>query len=166
MPFLSEYYTIKKKLVNIFINDEKLISLIGNKDPDYLPASYMIEQMLDDGSMHHGQIHLYDYVPGESSTAESHVCIEITEDETETIYAGKFLIAIDIFVPECLMNMYGNIRRDAIAQRIDELINGEHVSLADLERIGGDLSKPIQGWRQRSLYYVTSGWNRSYEDRA
>lgn len=166
MPFLNEYYSIKKKIVNILINDEEFVKLLSDNEEQAVPAHNLIEQMLDDGTMHYGQIHLYDYMPGETSTAESHVCIEIEQQPVDTVYAGSFVISIDIYVPEILMNMFGNIRRDAIASRIDFLLNGQHLALDQLERLGGVLDKPIQGWRQRTLYYSTAGWNRSYDRKA
>lgn len=165
MPFLNEYYKIKKSVVNILVNDEEFVRLLTNSEPDDMPAKYLIEQLMDDGSLHYGQIHLYDFIPGETQTAESHVCIEVMENKMDTVFAGKFILQIDVFVPEELMNMYGNIRRDAIAARIDFLLNGQHIVLGQVERAGGGLAKPIQHWRQRVMRYQVTGWNRSYDEK-
>lgn len=166
MPYLSELFKIKKKVVNILINDEELMTLLADGEPKAMPANYLIEQVLDDGSYHTGQIHLYDFIPGNTATAESHICIEVVEDEVDTVFAGKYYLHIDVFVPEKMMNMFGNIRRDAIAARIDYLLNGQHLVLATLKRIPGGLSKPIQGWRQRYIAYEVTGWNRSYDEKS
>ena len=53
----------------------------------------------------------------------------------ETPAVTQFEIYIIIAVPKSLMEMNGEIRRDAIAQRVDEMLNGSSLSIQTPARV-------------------------------
>ena len=72
MPNLSEYTDIKKKIVKLIVNDRDCVDLISNTTAMALPATGLIQT-----PKAKNQIHMYNYQPGVSEEAKSHVCIEV-----------------------------------------------------------------------------------------
>lgn len=155
MPNLSEYTEYKKLVVKAIVNDRTCVDLITNQTTVALPANSLI-----DNPKETNQIHLYDYIPGTTSSKVTHVCIEVDEAPTITNNVGGFYLSIDVIVPEQLMVMTGKIRRDALAEAIDTLINGsQSYGFGEVERLPGSRGTPFDGFRGRRLRYYIKDWN-------
>ena len=161
MPNLGQFVKYKKQIAMAILNDPECVDLISNGTyhGDY-PAVSLLEQVLSDGRYVPGQVHLYDFIPDVASDSRVHVNIEIDEDAMSTVAVGLYTIEILVMVPVDLMNMYGNIRRDALAARIDTLINGStEYGFGRVERRAGSLGIPAPKVRSRRLKYSVKDWN-------
>src|SRR5574344_1800917 len=155
MANLSEYTDYKKILVKAIINDRECVNIISNKTTLELPAKSLIET-----SEKTNQIHLYDYIPGTKNDGITHVCIDVDDGPTITNNVAGFYVCIDVIVPEALMVMNGQIRRDALAEAIDRLINGsQEYGFGEVKRVQGARGVPMDGYRGRELRYYVKGWN-------
>lgn len=162
MPFLSEYTKYKKNIAKAICEDATCLSLITNTDNPTVPNYDLIESVNQAGLHHRGQVHLYDYLPGTEEIGEVHVCVEVEDDDVVKGAVGHFDIHIYIIVPENLMVMYGQIRRDALAAAIDNLLNGStNFGFGKLERkVGGGNFLAVNKWRGRELVYTNEDYNR------
>ena len=166
MPNLSEFHDYKKKIAQAFLSDSEFVKLVTNNEYDgAYPAVDLLEQVLSDGSYHSGQVHLYDYIPDVATSGMVHVCIEIDDSKIYHVATAEYIIEIMIIVPVPLMNMYGNIRRDAIASCVDRILNGKtDFGFDRLERRPGSLGIPADKQRSRKLRYSVKGWNMRDEE--
>lgn len=164
MPFLSEFTKYKKIIAKAICEDPNCVALIMNKNVEdvTVPAYDLIESVDQAGNRHRGQIHLYDYLPGTEEVGEVHVCVEVEDAKVVKGAVANFDIHIYIIVPENLMVMYGQIRRDALAAAIDNLINGStNFGFGKLERVmGGGSFLAVNKWRGRELVYTNEDYNR------
>lgn len=158
---LDQYYRYKKYIAQIILNDQKCVDLLTNSTyQGELPAQELLEQLKEDQTYVSGQVHLYDYIPDPETEADSHICIEIDDIGTNTVAVGEYQIEINIIVPISLMNMYGNIRRDALASRIDYLINGDkNLGFGRVKRRMGGTGIPSVKFRSRRLRYMVQDFN-------
>lgn len=158
---LDQYYRYKKRIARLILSDKKCVDLITNADyGGALPAEALLEQTLSDGAYTPGQVHLYDYIPDAETTADTHICIEVDDAGALTEAVGSYKIEINIIVPTALMNIFGGIRRDALASRIDYLINGEkELGFGRLKRVCGGVGAPSAKFRSRKLAYTVLDWN-------
>lgn len=161
MANLAQFYEYKKQLAMLILNDPECVDLISNGTyTGRLPAASLLEQVLSDGRYVPGQVHLYDYIPDVMSDSRVHVTIEIEDDRAYTPAVAGYTIVIIIMVPTDLMNMYGNIRRDKLAARIDTLINGSTTfGFGRLERRAGSVNIPAPKVRSRTLRFFVKDWN-------
>ena len=151
MPHLSEYTEYKKKVVNLILKDAECVELITGVENTTLPAVSLLNK----------QVFLYDYIDETTTDAKVFVCIEVDEGEVRTPAVGWMHLWIYIAVPKVLMNMEGEIRRDALAQRIDELLNGNlDFGFGKLERKPGGRIVLHDSFRGRFLHYHVRDWNR------
>lgn len=156
MPNLSEYTDIKKMIAQAIVNDRNCVDLITGTDGiEPLPAARLIQTKTSIN-----QIHMYDYVPGVSEEGRVHVCVEIYDYPPSTVAVGVYELCIYCVVPESLMVMDGAIRRDALAEAIDELINNKAgFWFGKIERLQGKCAEVVHGFRARILRYRVEGWN-------
>lgn len=162
MPFLSEFTRYKKQIAKAICEDAECVSLITNNDSPTVPAYDLIESVNEAGNRHRGQVHLYDYLPGTEEVGEVHVCVEVEDAKVVKGAVARFDIHIYIIVPENLMVMYGQIRRDALAAAIDNLLNGRtDFGFGKLTRmVGGGNFLAVNKWRGRELVYTNEDYNR------
>ena len=157
MPNLSEYKEYKAKLVKAIIENADCVALITNTTGTTLPAKSLI-----DTPSQVNQIHLYDFVPNTTDEAKTHVCIEVFEGPAINNNVAGFYIEVEIIVPETLMIMSVDTRRDALAVAIDKLINGNpDYGFGHVTRSTGGLDIPASGFRGRRLKYYIRDWNMS-----
>lgn len=155
MPNLSEYKAYKSKLAKAIIEDTDCVALITNVTGTTLPAKSLI-----DTPSAINQIHLYDYVPETSTDAKTHVCIEVLDGKVFSHNVAGFYVEIAIIVPETLMRMSGDSRRDALAAAIDALINGSpDYGFGHVSRVAGSVCIPAEGFRGRIIKYYVEDWN-------
>jgi len=162
MPFLSELTKYKRLIAEAICNDAECVSLITNKNNPTLPAYQLIESVNEAGNRQRGQVHLYDYLPGTEEIGQVHVCVEVEEAKVLNCAVGNFEIHIYIIIPENMMVMYGQIRRDALAAAIDNVLNGRtDFGFGKLERmVGNGNFLAVNKWRGRELVYGNSDYNR------
>lgn len=162
MPFLSEFTKYKKLIARAICEDTECVSLITNTDNPTVPNYDLIESVNEAGNYHRGQLHLYDYLPGTEEVGEVHVCVEVEDMKIVNGAVANFDIHIYIIVPENLMVMYGQIRRDALSSAIDKLLNGRtDFGFGKLKRIvGGGNFLAVNKWRGRELVYTVEDYNR------
>lgn len=154
MPHLSSYTEFKRTLANIFLRDREFVDLVTNTENHPLPASDLLSR----------QVFLYDYIDGTIKEDKTYVCIEVDDGPTATPAAAYFTICIYIAVPKSLMEMNGEIRRDAIAQRVDQLINGStKFGFGKLKKKPGGRFLFNEAFRCRVLNYSSEDWNRHGE---
>ena len=154
MPHLSSLTDFKRLILNKLLNDREMVNLLTNSENHTLPAKDLLNR----------QVYLYDYVDGTIKSDHSILCIDADDSWAETPAVSKFLIEIIIAVPKSLMDMPGNIRRDAIAQRIDRLLNGStEFGFGRLERKPGGRIQLNEAMRARMLRYSVEDWNRHGE---
>lgn len=160
---LDQYYRFKKYVAKTILSDKICVDLISNSNyQGTLPAEELLEQQYEDGTYNSGLVHLYDYIPDAETTADTHICIEVEDMGVSTVAVGDYRIEVNIIVPVALMNMYGNIRRDAIAERIDYLLNGsKDIGFGRFERISGTLGIPSIKFRSRKIKYKVKDYNMS-----
>jgi hypothetical protein len=155
MPNLSEYKEYKGKLVKAIIENADCIALITNTTGTTLPAKSLI-----DTQSKVNQIHLYDFIPNTTDEAKTHVCIEVFDGPAINNNVAGFYIEVEIIVPETLMRMSGDTRRDALAAAIDKLINGSpDYGFGHVTRVQGGINEPADGFRGRLLKYYVKDWN-------
>jgi hypothetical protein len=162
MPFLSEFTKYKKMIAKAICEDADCVSLITNTNNHAVPAYDLIESVNEAGNRHRGQVHLYDFLPGTEEVGEVHVCVEIEESRVVNGAVANFEIHIYVIVPENLMVMYGQIRRDALASAIDKVLNGRtDFGFGKLERMLSDGNfLAVNKWRGRELVYGNPDYNR------
>lgn len=162
MPFLSELTRYKKLIAKAICEDKDCVALITNTDDPQVPNYDLIESRNEAGRLHLGQVHLYDYLPGTEEVGQVHVCVEVEDSKVVKCAVAHYDIHIYIIVPENLMVMYGQIRRDALAEAIDKLLNGStKFGFGKLERtIGGGNFLAVNKWRGRELVYTNEDYNR------
>lgn len=158
MANLSEYTEIKTKVVRALASDRDVVDLITNTNGTVaLPATSLIQT-----TSKANQIHLYDYIPGTTTTAQTHVCIEVHDSTIESVAVGSYELYIYCIVPDDLMVMSGKIRRDALAAAVDSLINNNaEFGFDKVKRLPGRCVTPIEGFRARILRYRLEGWNNN-----
>ena len=90
------------------------------------------------------------------------MCVEIEESRVVNGAVANFEIHIYVIVPENLMVMYGQIRRDALASAIDKVLNGRtDFGFGKLERMLSDGNfLAVNKWRGRELVYGNPDYNR------
>ena len=155
MPNLSEYTDIKKKIVKLIVNDRDCVDLISNTTAMALPATGLIPT-----PKAKNQIHMYNYQPGVSEEAKSHVCIEVFDGKIINGAVAWYEVDISIIVPEMLMVMDGEIRRDAIAAAIDRLVNNNlALGIGSVTRIPGACKEAMDGFRSRIIRYRVGNYN-------
>lgn len=155
MPNLSEYKEYKSRLAKAIVADSDCVALITNTTGTTLPAKSLV-----DTPTSIKQIHLYDYIPDTTSDIKTHVCIEVLDGKPINHTVAGFFVEIEIIVPEDLMRMSGDTRRDALAVAIDKLINGSpDYGFGHVVRVPGSLNVPAEGFRGRLLKYYVEDWN-------
>ena len=155
MPNLEELKAYKRTIVGLIVNDRDCVNLITNTTNMTLPAASLIDTEVSEN-----QIHLYDYVPGTVEDQRVHVCIEVADSVSRSKNVRDYIIEIDVIVPESMMRMTGDVRRDAIAVAIDKLINANpNFGFETVESLPGQYGIPVEGFRDRSIRYRVSGWN-------
>ena len=113
------------------------------------------------GSLLNKQVFLYDYIDAATTDAKVFVCIEVDDGNVRGPAVTGAHLWIYIAVPKSMMNMDGEIRRDALAQRIDELLNGNmDFGFGKLERKPGGRIVLHDSFRGRFLHYYVLDWNR------
>ncbi|MDD4279373.1 MAG: hypothetical protein PHX74_06520 [Candidatus Sumerlaeales bacterium] len=151
MPHLSEFTEYKKNVASLILNDSKSVELITGEKDTALPAASLIND----------QLFLYDYVDSTVEDAKTYVCIEVDEADVKSAAVSGIMLYVYIIVHKSLMNMSGEIRRDALCQRIDVLLNGNHdFGFGKLERRPGGRFSVNDSFRGRSLCYYVLDWNR------
>ena len=154
MPNLSELVDYKKTIGQLLYSDREFVDLVTNTTTATLPARSLVNN----------QLWYYDYVDETVQDAKCYVCLEIDDSTVKTPAVGDFTLLIWIIVPKSLMDMTGNIRRDAIAARVDELLNGlEGTWFGELRRLPSLRFLPNTSFRGRLLKYSVQGWNRHGE---
>ena len=154
MPNLSEFVSYKKTIGQLLYSDRKLVDLLTNTTNKTLPARDLVNN----------QIWYYDYIDETVTDAKCYLCLEVDDVATKTPAVTSFQLYIWVIVPKSLMNMDGNIRRDAIASRIDELINGKVGEwFGTAERNPSKRQRVNTTFRARLLTYTVQGWNRHGE---
>lgn len=161
MAFLSEFTSYKRKILRAICSDQDCVALITNTECPATPNYDLIESVNEAGIPHRGQVHAYDYVPGTEEEGDTHVCVEVEEIDTRNGAVARFQIHVYIIVPENLMVMYGEIRRDALAAAIDNLLNGRtDFGFGKLKRKAGRTFLAVNKWRGRELIYEAQDFNR------
>lgn len=151
MPHLSEFTEYKRKVVNLILNDEECVELITGAEGTSLPAVSLINN----------QVFLYDYIDETTTDAKVHVCIEVDDGDVRGPAVSGVHLWIYVAVPKSLMNMNGEIRRDALANRIDTLLNGnKDFGFGKLDRKPGGRIVLHDSFRGRFLHYYVLDWNR------
>ena len=151
MPHLSSVDDFKRIIVNKFLRDRQFVDLVTNSTNHGLPASDLLSR----------QVFLYDYVDGTVQADKVFVCVEADDNRVKTPAVSLFDIYITIAVPKSMMDMNGKIRRDAIAQRIDEMLNGStEFGFGKLERKPGGRLQFSDAFRAKLLHYSVENWNR------
>jgi hypothetical protein len=151
MPHLSEFTEYKRKVVNLVLNDEECVELITGVENTTLPAISLVNT----------QVFPYDYIDETTTDAKVFVCVEVDEGEVKGPAVGWMHLWVYVAVPKSMMNMDGEIRRDALAQRIDKLLNGNRdFGFGKLERKPGGRIVLHDSFRGRFLHYHVRDWNR------
>ena len=151
MPHLSSITDFKRTIVNKFLRDRKFVDLVTASEDHELPASDLLSR----------QVFLYDYIDGTVKADRVYVCVDADDSWEETPAVTQFEIYISIAVPKSLMDMNGEIRRDAIAQRIDQMLNGStEFGFGKLKRKPGGRAQFSEAFRARVLRYSVENWNR------
>lgn len=151
MAHLSAFTEYKRRVANLILNDAECVRLITGKDDTPLPAASLIND----------QVYLYDYIDETTTDSKVFVCVEVDDGDVVSPAATVVHLWIYIAVPKELMNMHGEIRRDALAQRIDRLLNGNlDFGFGKLERRPGGRIVLHNMFRGRFLHYYVLDWNR------
>ena len=151
MPHLSEFTEYKKKVLNLIVKDKTCVELITATSNPTLPATSLINK----------QLFLYDYIDETVSDEKVYVCVETDEGDVKGPAVTGVHLWIYVIVPKSMMNMSGEIRRDALVGRIDTLLNGNlDFGFGKLERRIGSRFNLHDTFRGRSLHYYVLDWNR------
>lgn len=154
MPDLSELVDYKKTIGQWLYSDRGFVDLVTNTTTMTLPARSLVND----------QLWYYDYIDETVQDAKCYVCLEIDDSTVRTPAVGDFVLLIWIIVPKSLMDMQGNIRRDAIASRIDTLLNGSSGTwFGEIKKLPSQRFSPNASFRGRLLKYSVQGWNRHGE---
>lgn len=155
MPMLSELGEYKRKIINIFMNDQELVDLVSCKDNYPLPANNLIGK----------NFYMYDYIDETVKDQLCLVCIEIDESNFINPQARYFDLHIYVAVHKKLMeytdkNGKSAIRRDAICARIDALLNGRtDLGFGKVEAAYGGRIVFADDFRAKDIHYRLKGWN-------
>jgi len=148
---LSEFTEYKKLVAKLIVNDAECVELITGKKNTPLPAASLIND----------QVFLYDYVDETTTEAKVFVCVEVDDGLVRGPHVQEIDLFVYVAVPTSMMNMSGEIRRDALAQRIDRLLNGNlDFGFGKLERRPGGRFVFHNSFRGRILHYRVQDWNR------
>lgn len=151
MPHLSSLTEYKRTVINTFLRDKEFVELVANDKNHVLPASDLFEK----------QCFLYDYVDSTVKDDKVYVCVEVDPEQVVNCAVTRFNLYVYVAVPKSLMSMDGQIRRDAICQRIDELLNGRtDFGFGRLERKPSPRMQFSESFRGRVLVYTVEDWNR------
>lgn len=151
MPHLEEFDDYKRVIVNKLLRDKEFVSLMTDEKDPVLPASGLLNK----------QIFLYDYLDNTITEDKVMICVDCDDDDAVNCAVTRFNLHIWIAVPKSLMNMSGKIRRDALASRADELLNGStEFGFGRLTRKAGGRFHMNNTYRCRTLNYTVEDWNR------
>jgi hypothetical protein len=151
MPHLSESTEYKRRVVNLILNDAECVELITGVKNTTLPAASLVNN----------NVFLYDYIDETTTDAKVYVCIEVDDGDVRGPAVTGVHLWIYVSVPKSMMNMNGEIRRDALTHRIDELLNGnKDFGFGKLERRPGGRIVLHDSFRGRFLHYYVLDWNR------
>lgn len=154
MPHLSSLTDYKKTMINCFLRDPELVELITGEQGHALPASDLLDR----------QVFLYDYIDSTVQDDRVILCIETDDGAAYSCAIARFELHIFIAVPKSKMSMDGKIRRDAIAERIDTMLNGStQYGFGKLTRRAGGRVLFNNTYRTRVLHYTVEDWNRHNE---
>ena len=160
MPNLSEYTDIKKAVASAVVNDRACVDLITDTDnTEPLPAARLIQTKTAVN-----QVHMYDYIPGVTESAQVHVCVEVYDLVPTSVAVGAYELCIYCIVPDKLMTMNGAVRRDELASAVDRLFNNKAGSwFGTFERLQGKCFQLVEGFRCRVVRYRVQAWNNHGE---
>ena len=105
MPHLSEFTEYKKKVLNLIVKDKTCVELITATSNPTLPATSLINK----------QLFLYDYIDETVTDEKVYICVETDEGDVKGPAVTGVHLWIYVIVPKSMMNMSGEIRRDAHA---------------------------------------------------
>lgn len=123
MANLSELTAFKTRVLNLIVNDRVCVDLIANASNRPLPAKDLLNK----------QIFMYDFVDETVTDSNVYVCLETDRTRTNSVSTGEFWLYVTVLCHKSLMAMKGQIRRDALAQRIDELFNGDELGVGKVQ---------------------------------
>lgn len=151
MPNLSDFTSIKKKVLHTILSDRECVDLITNDSDIRLPAESLLDK----------QVFLYDWIDDTVTEAKTFISVDVDVPYVDSIATANFDLFIYIAVHKSLMSMNGEIRRDALASRIDYLINGNlDFGFAKVELSNVSRFRQGKEFFGRTLVYRVHHYNR------
>ena len=155
MPMLSELEEYKRKIVNLLVNDRELVDLVSCRNDLELPAKSLVNN----------NIFLYDFVDETVKDQKVFICIEVDEGDYINPQARYYDVHIYVVIHKRLMsfiddNGRGGVRRDAICERIDHILNGRtDIGFDKVTAAWGQRLVYAEDFRAKDLHYKVKGWN-------
>lgn len=153
--FLDEFFDYKNKLMELLCSDLELMKLVtGNDDltQNDMPLRSAIYRL----------IFPYEFTPETTEHAESYICFDVDIDKVyNKTFLNPTLAVFAICHKSNLRTPHSGVRTDAMASRIDAILNGNReFTLGTLELKSVERFVPITDFQGRVLIYTGDDWNR------
>ncbi len=156
MAFLKELKDKRIKLVQEFLLDEELVKLILNKSVVVIPETNLM----------YSKVFPYPWIDKTIQDEKVFLCFGFRADKSPSSkgVTKNVTMEIIIFMHKALMRLpnESGLRSDAIAERIDELLNGDETyGVTDVEFISmSDISNIPDNFYGCSLRYSVKDINK------
>lgn len=152
---LREIFSYKNKMSKLFSSDKEMVQLITDYEDVELPAK----------DLAYTHLFPYEFVPDTSDEARTFVCFDVDmeyvyEKTNKTFYYPIIYVWIVVHKSKLRLKE-GGVRLDGIANRVDELLNGNRFfGIGTLELHTVERWRPNRDYLGRTLVYHTREWNR------
>lgn len=162
MPNLSELSEYKQKLLTLFMNDSRIVSVLRDEKAEFFPAV----------DLRYKQIYPWKHVVETTEEARTFITFNITVPDCPTIAVTDFNLIIWVFTHDSLMpfdkaaaersgvDMRGT-RDDVLCQLIDEALNGRtDYGFGKLSLKKSDFFDAGKNYAGRYMIYHVKDYNR------
>ena len=116
MAYLEEIPEYKKDLLQAFLNNEKIVTYIGNKDSSIQDPVDLIGK----------NVFPFPYVPDTETEVKTYICMDIYVPRVKDMIFKDVQIVIYVFSHKSMGTYKGKSRVDLINIEIDKILNGNY----------------------------------------
>lgn len=152
MAHLNEISSIKTRLSQHFLSDKALMSLLTRDDRVDVPAMDLMYK----------QVFPYDWIDGTTTQETSFLCYDVDVPGIINPAAKHVTIWVWVICHKNVMQTSQGVRRDRIAARVDELVNGSSAisGLGEIELVSVQRRRVLDDFYCRELQYKAKDYNR------
>lgn len=116
MAYLEEIPEYKTDLLHSFINNEKIVTYIGNKD----------KEIQDPVDLIGINVFPFPYVPDTETEVKTYICMDIYVPKVKDMIFKDVQIVLNIFSHKEMGTYKGKSRVDLINIEVDKILNGSY----------------------------------------